>query len=521
AGRDHAAALAALTELPARLPRDLDILLVALPTATSRAVVAAATALDHVLVVAERDRTSRVDLIASLEALSAAGTQAQVVLLDTPTAMRLAPPVMADPDDGSARRRGISSIVGTAPVVERGSDGDPVPVAEDEHPDDGTLSDADEVAAADDPPGAAEDAVPAQGEEGSPAPTEEPVAARAEDEFPARTEEPVAADVEEPIDRPASGEQPGAAEVEQERVVDGDALALAEAAESDPDARQDVPAGEAVDAELAADDEAADDEAADDEATGDEAADEERDVDPRDTAVLDAAAAATALAIADVQQGVTGELAPHIAEPRFADPDRAGDHDQALSAEGDGGAARHPSVQPSTDPAEQPLHRPHEGSPAEAVVQLDLGAEVRPGAREDDATDELPRVGSAQDTAAGRSREPGGSSEHTQAIAPLTPAGVSDPFEATDEDLLHTTARLAIITEDVLSREATDDAVAEEGDRATQDLASRRAHGKDPARPGDTADDGDTTDGDTGDGDTAHGDDRAAGDPEPGRDTGA
>src|SRR6056297_1985759 len=132
AGQDHAAALVALTELPARLPRDLDILLVALPTATSRAVVAAATALDHVLVVAERDRTSRVDLIASLEALSTAGTQAQVVLLDTPTAMRLAPPVVADPDDGTSRRRGITSIVGTAPVVAAGSDGQPVPVPDDE-----------------------------------------------------------------------------------------------------------------------------------------------------------------------------------------------------------------------------------------------------------------------------------------------------------------------------------------------------------------------------------------------------
>src|SRR6056297_2136141 len=132
AGQVHAAALAALTELPARLPRDLDILLVALPTATSRAVVAAATALDHVLVVAERDRTSRVDLIASLEALSTAGTQAQVVLLDTPTAMRLAPPVVADPDDGTSRRRGITSIVGTAPVVAAGSDGQPVPVPDDE-----------------------------------------------------------------------------------------------------------------------------------------------------------------------------------------------------------------------------------------------------------------------------------------------------------------------------------------------------------------------------------------------------
>ncbi len=132
AGRDHADALAALTELPGRLPRDLDIMLVSLPTAASRSVVAAAAALDHVLIIVERDRTSRVDLIASLDALEAAGTHAQVVLLDTSTAMRLAPPVELDPEAEAERRRTISSTVGTSPVVVLGSDGEPVPVAEDE-----------------------------------------------------------------------------------------------------------------------------------------------------------------------------------------------------------------------------------------------------------------------------------------------------------------------------------------------------------------------------------------------------
>ncbi|TVP69478.1 MAG: hypothetical protein EA340_07165, partial [Nitriliruptor sp.] len=128
AGRDHADALAALTELPGRLPRDLDIMLVSLPTAASRSVVAAAAALDHVLIIVERDRTSRVDLIASLDALEAAGTHAQVVLLDTSTAMRLAPPVELDPEAEAERRRTISSTVGTSPVVVLGSDGEPVPV---------------------------------------------------------------------------------------------------------------------------------------------------------------------------------------------------------------------------------------------------------------------------------------------------------------------------------------------------------------------------------------------------------
>jgi hypothetical protein len=93
AGRDHAGALEVLPTLPTRLPRDLDVLLVALPTAASRQVVAATRALDHVLVVAERDTTSRVDLIAGLDAMEAAGIAAQVALLDDRTAARLAAPV--------------------------------------------------------------------------------------------------------------------------------------------------------------------------------------------------------------------------------------------------------------------------------------------------------------------------------------------------------------------------------------------------------------------------------------------
>jgi hypothetical protein len=96
AGHDHAGALEALPTLPTRLPRDLDVLLVALPTAASRQVVAATAALDHVLVVAERDSTSRVDLIAGLDALEAAGIAAQVMLLDDRTAARLTPQVRAE-----------------------------------------------------------------------------------------------------------------------------------------------------------------------------------------------------------------------------------------------------------------------------------------------------------------------------------------------------------------------------------------------------------------------------------------
>jgi hypothetical protein len=90
AGDDHREALAALADLPAKLPRDLQVLLVALPIAASRGVVQAARGLDHVLVVAERGDTSRVDLIAGLDALRAADLQAQVILLDELTASRIA-----------------------------------------------------------------------------------------------------------------------------------------------------------------------------------------------------------------------------------------------------------------------------------------------------------------------------------------------------------------------------------------------------------------------------------------------
>jgi hypothetical protein len=89
AGHDVAGALAVLPSLHSRLPRDLDVLLVALPTAASREVVVATKGLDHVLVVAERDTTARVDLIAALDALEGAGTSAQAVLVDDRTVARL------------------------------------------------------------------------------------------------------------------------------------------------------------------------------------------------------------------------------------------------------------------------------------------------------------------------------------------------------------------------------------------------------------------------------------------------
>ena len=81
-GRDATEALRAFNEAGRWIPRDLEVLLVALPKAASRAVVRASLALDQLLIVAERDRTSRVELIAGLDATEAVGTHAQVILLD-------------------------------------------------------------------------------------------------------------------------------------------------------------------------------------------------------------------------------------------------------------------------------------------------------------------------------------------------------------------------------------------------------------------------------------------------------
>lgn len=86
AGANQASALASLGVLVDRLPRDLDVLVVALPTAASQKVVGAANSLDHILMVGERDRTARIDLIAGGEALRTVGHQPQVILLDDVTA---------------------------------------------------------------------------------------------------------------------------------------------------------------------------------------------------------------------------------------------------------------------------------------------------------------------------------------------------------------------------------------------------------------------------------------------------
>ena len=122
AGRDTKEALRAFVEAGSWIPRDLEVLLVALPMAASRPVVRASLVLDQLLVVAERDRTSRVELIAGLDAVEAVGTQAQVILIDDAFARHLG--VGAGPSTPPADPTGDPEVTDEADEPE--SEADPV-----------------------------------------------------------------------------------------------------------------------------------------------------------------------------------------------------------------------------------------------------------------------------------------------------------------------------------------------------------------------------------------------------------
>jgi len=102
-GADHMAALKALVTLPTVLPEDVDVLLVALPQITTRSAVNASRVLDQVLFVAEANLTSRVELMASLDALRVAGCGPQVVLVDEGTYSAMRPHHATAPERGSTR----------------------------------------------------------------------------------------------------------------------------------------------------------------------------------------------------------------------------------------------------------------------------------------------------------------------------------------------------------------------------------------------------------------------------------
>jgi hypothetical protein len=164
-GADRAAAIDALPLLRGRLPRDLEVLVVALPPAANRQVVRAARTLDHVLLLAQRDVTAKVDLIASLDAMDAVGTHAQVVLLDDRTASALSagPPRVGAVAAARAQQPDEAS-------QQPGEEGEPTEVAGDE-----PASDAGDAGRPDDEPPAADPVVEtsttvAEDEPPSPAP---------------------------------------------------------------------------------------------------------------------------------------------------------------------------------------------------------------------------------------------------------------------------------------------------------------------------------------------------------------
>lgn len=128
-GADHARALRVLTGLVPRLPSDIEILVLALPPLGEPGALAAAGMLDRVLVVAAVDETPRVDLIASLDAVDATDTAAEVVLVDrrsggTPAGSAGAPSTAAAPSEDHGPDGGPS-----APLRDPGAAPDPTPVA--------------------------------------------------------------------------------------------------------------------------------------------------------------------------------------------------------------------------------------------------------------------------------------------------------------------------------------------------------------------------------------------------------
>ncbi len=123
-GADRLEALKALVTLPTVLPDDVDVLLVSLPQITTRSAVNASRVLDQVLFVAEANLTSRVELMASLDALRVAGCGPQVVLVDAGTYVAMRPHhVPVAPERSSTR---------IAPVPVGGASGLTAPVAEPE-----------------------------------------------------------------------------------------------------------------------------------------------------------------------------------------------------------------------------------------------------------------------------------------------------------------------------------------------------------------------------------------------------
>ena len=130
-GSDRIQALQALVTLPTVLPSDVDVLLVALPQIVTRSAVNASRVLDQVLFVAEANLSSRVELMASLDALRVAGCSPQVVLVDAGTYRALRPDTAAQGRDRGATRIDPVPLAGTGAGVAavRESTPEPEPAA--------------------------------------------------------------------------------------------------------------------------------------------------------------------------------------------------------------------------------------------------------------------------------------------------------------------------------------------------------------------------------------------------------
>lgn len=93
-GSDPEAALKGMAAFAAGLPTDLEALVAALPPLAEPGALHAAEAFDLVFVLVEVDRTERVDLIASLDAMDASRVTSELVLIE-PDAPQAAAPVIA------------------------------------------------------------------------------------------------------------------------------------------------------------------------------------------------------------------------------------------------------------------------------------------------------------------------------------------------------------------------------------------------------------------------------------------
>lgn len=81
-GGDPAYAFESIATLLERLPEDVETLLVALPPLSQRGSLSAAQAVGEAVVLAQQDQTTRVELIATLDALESAGVGARVILVE-------------------------------------------------------------------------------------------------------------------------------------------------------------------------------------------------------------------------------------------------------------------------------------------------------------------------------------------------------------------------------------------------------------------------------------------------------